>query len=157
MTTNYRNGAVGALVDEHERAVGEFARLLETISDEEFLQVRDTETNDDDCRSIHSIVSHVIASGYGYAGMLRTAWGIEHTLRQREPLARSEAGAKLNDMLHYMSQTMEGRWDLSEENARAMQMTSRWGPVCDFEQVMEHAIVHVLRHRRQIERFLAQP
>ena len=25
------------------------------------------------------------------------------------------------------------------------QIQSRWGPVCDFEQVMEHAIVHVLR------------
>jgi uncharacterized protein YlzI (FlbEa/FlbD family) len=28
-----------------------------------------------------------------------------------------------------------------------------WGQCYDVEQLMEHAIVHVLRHRRQIEKF----
>ena len=31
-----------------------------------------------------------------------------------------------------------------------------WGQLYDVEQMMEHAIVHVLRHRRQIERWLLQ-
>jgi len=30
----------------------------------------------------------------------------------------------------------------------------RWGQLFDVEQLMEHAIVHILRHRRQIEKFL---
>lgn len=30
----------------------------------------------------------------------------------------------------------------------------RWGQLYDVEQLFEHAIVHILRHRRQIERFL---
>ncbi|GAA0876467.1 hypothetical protein GCM10009118_28770 [Wandonia haliotis] len=29
----------------------------------------------------------------------------------------------------------------------------RWGQTFDVEQLMQHAIVHVLRHRRQIEIF----
>jgi hypothetical protein len=29
-----------------------------------------------------------------------------------------------------------------------------WGQSYDVEQLFEHAIVHILRHRRQIERFL---
>lgn len=29
----------------------------------------------------------------------------------------------------------------------------RWGQQYDIEQLFEHAIVHVLRHRRQIEKF----
>jgi hypothetical protein len=32
---------------------------------------------------------------------------------------------------------------------------ARWGPRYDLEQLLEHAIVHVLRHRRQIDKFLA--
>lgn len=28
-----------------------------------------------------------------------------------------------------------------------------WNQVYDIEQVTEHAIVHILRHRRQIEKF----
>jgi len=39
----------------------------------------------------------------------------------------------------------------------AVQIRSRWGAVYDLEQLLEHAIVHVLRHRRQIERFLTEP
>lgn len=27
-----------------------------------------------------------------------------------------------------------------------------WGPTCDPEMILEHGIVHLLRHRRQIER-----
>ncbi len=30
----------------------------------------------------------------------------------------------------------------------------RWGQKYDVEQLFEHAIVHVLRHRRQIERYI---
>ena len=30
----------------------------------------------------------------------------------------------------------------------------RWGQSYDVEQLYEHAIVHILRHRRQIERFI---
>lgn len=33
-------------------------------------------------------------------------------------------------------------------------MAVRWGQKYDVEQIFEHAIVHILRHRRQIERFL---
>ena len=29
-----------------------------------------------------------------------------------------------------------------------------WGQLFDIDQLFEHAIVHILRHRRQIERFL---
>ena len=32
----------------------------------------------------------------------------------------------------------------------------KWGQTYDPEQLFEHAIVHILRHRRQIERFLLQ-
>ena len=33
-------------------------------------------------------------------------------------------------------------------------MLMSWGQYYDIEQLFEHAIVHILRHRRQIERFL---
>jgi hypothetical protein len=32
-------------------------------------------------------------------------------------------------------------------------MMTSWGQLYDIEQLMEHAIVHVLRHRRQIEQY----
>ena len=33
-------------------------------------------------------------------------------------------------------------------------MLSPWGVTYNLEQLLEHAIVHILRHRRQIEKFM---
>jgi hypothetical protein len=156
MTTTYRQGPVGALMDEYERAAGELERILEAISDENYTLIRDTETKDDDCRSIQTVVTHVIAAGYGYAVMLRGSLGIGHIGRWDEAVGRPDAAAKLKEMLEYTCETLDGRWNLSQEEANSLQIRSGWGPVYDFEQLFEHAIVHVLRHRRQIERFLGR-
>ena len=156
MTKTYRQGAVGAMMDEYERAIAELLRILEGISDEEFERIRDTKTQDENCRSIQTILTHVVSAGYGYAGMLRDAWGAARGDPKREPFARADASARIRKMLDYTSATLEGKWNLTEAEMEAVQMRSRWGPMYDFEQIFEHAIVHVLRHRRQIERFLGR-
>jgi uncharacterized damage-inducible protein DinB len=152
----HRPGAVGALMDEYERATAELTRILESISDEEYARIRDTETNDEDCRSIQTIMTHVVGAGYGYAGYMRDAWGIERAPHERIPIARADTPAQLRAMLDYMIATLEKHWDLSDAESNAMLMRVRWGVTYDFEQLFEHAIVHVLRHRRQIERFLGR-
>ena len=44
--------------------------------------------------------------------------------------------------------------DELEEFDEDKKIKTSWGQVYDIEQMMEHAIVHVLRHRRQIEKFI---
>jgi uncharacterized damage-inducible protein DinB len=156
MKRTYRPGAVGALMDEYERATAELTRILENIPDEEYARVRDTQTQDPDCRSIQTIMTHVVGAGYGYAGYMRDAWGVERVPHERVPIARADTPAELRAMLDYMIATLEGRWDLSEADQNSMRMLTRWGVTYDFEQLFEHAIVHVMRHRRQIERFLGR-
>jgi len=156
MTKTYRQGAVGAMMDEYERATGELTRIMESISDEEFERIRDTRTEDDDCRSIQTIMRHVIRAGYGYAGYMRDAWGMERGERWDQTVSRAETIRHLPAMLSYMTATLEEHWGLSDKESNALQMRTRWGVTYDFEQLFEHAIVHVLRHRRQIERFLGR-
>ena len=155
-TKTYRTGAVGAMMDEYERATAELIRVLESISDEDYEKIRDLETKDEDCRSIQTIMRHVIRAGYGYAGYMRDVWGKARTAPDSVPVARKEAPGQLRAMLGYMVETLEGKWDMPEAEGVAMRIQSRWGVVYDFEQLFEHGIVHVLRHRRQIERFLGR-
>ena len=155
MTKRYRRGAVGALMDEYERAAAEIGRIVEALSDEEFETLRDAETRDDDCRSIQTVVSHVVGSGYGYAAMIRKAWGMEIDRPERRQLSRAEALEGLAAMLRFTEATLDGRWEIADDEVQAVRIQSGWGPVYDLEQLLEHAIVHVLRHRRQVERFLA--
>jgi len=143
-------------MDEYERATAELTKILESVSDEEYARVRDTETKDEDCRSIQTIMTHVVGAGYGYAGMMRDAWGVARAPHERVPIARADTPAQLRAVLDYMIATLENKWELSEAEMNAMQMRARWGVVYDFEQIFEHAIVHISRHRRQIERFLGR-
>ena len=53
--------------------------------------------------------------------------------------------------------TLEGKWLMTDDEITAVKMDVPWGVRYDLEQLLEHAIVHVLRHRRQIERFLSEP
>ena len=45
---------------------------------------------------------------------------------------------------------------MSAEEISRVVVKTRWGPVYDAEGLLEHAIVHILRHRRQLERFISQ-
>jgi len=58
-------------------------------------------------------------------------------------------------MLAYTVQTLEGKWIMSDAEITASVIHSRWGVTYDAEQLLEHAIVHVLRHRRQVEKLIA--
>ncbi len=151
----YRPGAVGALMDEYERAAAEFSRLVGGLSDADYELVRDEQTQDAACRSIQTIVQHVIAAGYGYSLYIREALSIPaERPTNRPPFSRTDSLLRLAEMMEHSVATLEGRWQMSDAEMEAVRIHSRWGVVYDLEQMLEHAIVHILRHRRQIERFL---
>lgn len=155
MSKTYRRGAVGALMDEYERASDELARLILQLTDAEFETVRDRQTQEEAMRSIQTVVHHVVRAGYGYAHYMRVAFELPSP-RVEVPLGtRTGSLEQLAAMLAYTVATLDGRWEMLDEEMEAVKIQSRWGPVYDLEQMLEHAIVHVLRHRRQIERFLS--
>jgi uncharacterized damage-inducible protein DinB len=156
MNKTYRKGAVGAMMDEYERAAGELVRVVERLSDAEFEVVRDPETPNEECRSIQTVAHHVARSGYAYANYLRVAFSLPTTPAEIPVVSRAAWPGQLAEMLATTAAALDGRWEMSDEAIQAVRIPVRWGPIYDLEQLLEHAIVHVLRHRRQIERFLGQ-
>lgn len=152
----YRSGGVGAMMDEYDRAASDLTSIVTGISDEEFERVRDAKTNDPNCRSIQTIMNHVIGSGYGYADYIRKAFEVPSERPPASLLDRTQSLEGFKWMLEYTVRTLEGRWTYSDEQTGAVRIDSRWGVQYDMEQMLEHAIVHVLRHRRQVERFLGR-
>jgi uncharacterized damage-inducible protein DinB len=154
MKKNYRAGAVGAMMDELERAMNELVGIVQPLSKEEFERVRDSHTQDENCRSIQTIVSHVISAGHGYANYIREVFLMSIAPFKKRPLSVDEVPARANEMLQFTADTLEGHWKMDDAELQGVVITSRWGTRYDLEQILEHAIVHVLRHRRQIERWL---
>ena len=142
------------MMDEYERAAETLKSVIEHIPEEDFDRILDTETKDDDCRSIQTIITHVVRSGYGYADRFREAFGMPSARPESVPVGCQEAAEKIDAMLAYTAQTLEGKWQMTDEEIQAVSMKVSWGVTYDLEQLLEHAIVHILRHRRQIERFL---
>ncbi len=153
MIKNYRKGGIGAVIDEYERAAMELKNLITIISESDFVKIVDTDTIDEDCRSVQTIVSHVTNSGYGYADYIRDWFGIPKSSPERKLLSKDEFSLRFDKMLAYTSETLEGKFEYSDEEVMKVKMIVRWGPQYDLEQLLEHAVVHILRHRRQIEKF----
>lgn len=152
---SYRNnGAKGALLDEYEKALNELILLIENISSAELLLIIDENTTDEDCRSIQTILSHVVQSGYTYVVEIRKALGEEVTYREKVFFDNSQQYINaLKEMFEYNERLFEEHPLLPlEEYNPNNKMQVRWGQLYDVEQLYEHAIVHVLRHRRQIEK-----
>ncbi|HEX5733967.1 MAG TPA: DinB family protein [Blastocatellia bacterium] len=152
----YRKGGIGALMDEYERATAELKILVEQTPDDDYIQVLDARTKDEDCRTIQTILTHVVRSGFGYANYIRDSFSIPTTRSITGLLSRQEAVVGLDEVLGYTAQTLEGKWEMTDEEIEAVAIQSRWGVTYTLEQLLEHAIVHILRHRRQIERLLQE-
>lgn len=150
------NGAVGALLDEYEKAILELNKTIDNISKDELILIVDKETSDPDCKSIQTILSHVIESGYGYVIIIRKNLG--EVIDYKNKLffnSVAEYQEELLNMFQFNVQLMEDYPKIQlEEYKCENKILVRWGQRYDVEQLLEHAIVHVLRHRRQIENFL---
>jgi uncharacterized damage-inducible protein DinB len=152
----YRKGAIGALMDEYERAAEELVRLVERIPEESFVRVVDSATKDEDCRSAQTIMSHVVRAAYGYADYIREQFSIASTRPQPTLLSHQESLEQFDAALRYTVETLDGRWEMTDEEITATVIKARWGATYDMEGLLEHAIVHILRHRRQLEKFIKQ-
>lgn len=149
----YRTGAIGALMDEYERAASDLKVLIDNLSQDKFVKIFDPNTMDEDCSSILSIMKHVIASGYSYSNQIRIFLGIAPIVPEYKIEAPHDAIRALDKLLIFTANTIEGHWNMAESQIIATRRETKWG-FYDIEMMFEHAIVHILRHRRQIEKFL---
>lgn len=154
MNKVFRQGAVGALLDEYERAILDLQKVIANISDHELTIVIDSRTTDINCRSIQAILSHVVSSGCNYAINIQDLRG-HYTMRpdKKYHLTVQEYIQDLTNIFSFAESILQNIQDRElEQFDNALKIMTSWGQLYDIEQMMEHAIVHILRHRRQIEK-----
>jgi hypothetical protein len=146
----YRKGAVGGILDEYERALRELRAVIEDVTSEELTRVVDETTEDPNCKSIQTILAHVVRSGYTYAILINSLKGQKEAFRERVYHTTASAFvADLDEMFAFNVLSLSQFDDAElEEYDTSKKALSSWGQTYDAEQMMEHAIVHILRHRR---------
>jgi uncharacterized damage-inducible protein DinB len=147
--------AVHALLGEYRNVVTALQRVIVDVSYANLTTVVDTVTTNPDFQSIQTTLTHIISSGYAYAGYIRKLKKINDNRPGKVlRLSVAEYQEDLKNLIAYTNQTFETiEDDELEEFDEDKKIKTSWGQVYDIEQMMEHAVVHVLRHRRQIEKF----
>ena len=145
-------------MDEYERATEELKNVITSVSQPEYEAIADPDTKDKDCRSIQTIMNHVVRAGYGYSIYIRKQFGDTFTERKEDyGLTTAEvACTELESMIAHTSVTLYDKRELNLDEQADNIIKTSWGQDYNIEQLLEHAVVHILRHRRQIERFITK-
>ena len=155
MQETFRNGAKGALLDIYENAIAELCNCLDDISDNALIKIVDSQTKDPNCISIQTILTHVLSAGFSYAVYIRQLKG-ENVVHPGKPVYNTikEYQTGLSAVFDYTVSTFKNIQDSElEDPDNSKKIITPWHQSYDIEQIAEHAIVHILRHMRQIERF----
>jgi hypothetical protein len=148
-------GPFGALMDEYARAAEDFCRVAESFDATRF-DVERPSTNPNTV-SPRAICLHVIGAAHRYAHYIRKARGVDFVERYDADPARLHSPQDVRPLLAegllFAEETVEPLLKASEEQIQALSFVVRWGPRYDPEMILEHAVCHLLRHRRQLERW----
>lgn len=153
MINSTRTGAVGALLDEYELTLANFHKVIQDISAAQLVTITDPDAEDVNCRPVQAILGHVVRAGNHYAVQIANHKGAK--LPRPEVVLRKTANEyrqDLDKMFAFSAEVFRNIVDddlIEHDTARKIHVS--WGQTYDIEQLMEHAIVHILRHRRQIE------
>ena len=150
----FRSRGVRSLTELHERELKAFVATWRRFqaSGKPMPDAR----GDANFESPETLVAHVQGAARSY---LLWIWEVLERPIEGLPLIR-DAGVIVPRLDAFMAETLDG-WrrhlaPLENDQLSPRQYLSRWGEPHTIEQMLEHAVVHPMRHRFQLERILAE-
>ena len=149
-------GSIKALLGEYKKAINELVNSIEPLSPDQLSLIADSKTTDIDCRSIQTVLTHIVFSGYIYTIEIEKSIGSKKNYPNKTVFENAgQYIEQLNLMFNYCESFFKQNPNLIiEQTDNTKKITVSWGQIYDIEQILEHAIVHILRHRRQIDSFI---
>lgn len=152
-TRSFRSRAVRSLVELHEAQLRTFAETWRRFaaSGKPMPEAR----GDDRYASRETLVAHVHGAARGYLHWIHEVLGRPIT----DPVLTRDPAVIVPRLDAFLAETLDG-WrrhlaTLEDDELSPKQYLSRWGEPHTVEQMLEHAVVHPMRHRIQLERILA--
>lgn len=151
-----RKGALGAVMDLYEEEANFIIKMLDdSVKSNHWAVIVDKETKDEDCRSIKSICQHIVSAANYYVELAKKGEDANYKiineavdLPSKEDFEPQFRKALQNQINHF-----EGRWELSDDEIKKIIIKTGWGNILDPDSLLEHAVLHIMRHHRQILRF----
>jgi len=151
------SGPLRAILDEYARAIRDLEIVVRPISIGRYRAA--TAPDDKEYPNIATIMMHVIGAAHVYVDYISDALsGTDRGRRRRindfetPRIAMASVWEAFGRMVEVLGRISA----YSDEELERLQFVTRWNQRYDLEQMLEHAIVHILRHRRQIENRLRE-
>lgn len=152
------SGSLRAILDEYARAIRDYEAVMLALPQEKF--TAKTSLSDENFASIQDIAQHVVGAAHSYALHIdRTLDKLDCSFpRQQHSFDSPQAAVQgIWEAFGHMVQVLGRIKSWNDEQQAEVRFVSRWKQPYDIEQMLEHAIVHILRHRRQLERWRDAP
>jgi hypothetical protein len=150
--TEFRSRAVRSLVELHETELRKFVETWKRFKTSR--RPMPEAHGDADYESPERLVTHVQGAARGYLTWIREVLGDPITDLEivRDPaIVVPRLDAYLAETLEAWPRHLAGLLDTQLSPA---QHKSRWGEMFTIDQMLEHAVVHPMRHRIQLDRLL---
>jgi len=149
----FRNGVTGALLDVYQQAIVDFSVVTTMLPGEAFTDrasfIYEKKV------TIHYIITHTIESGYIYADHIRVLFQLPTAHTVYDIKGADDVSVQLNHVLAYTEEALKDTFNMSYEQINEILIYSSWGKVYDLEMLLEHAIVHIYRHERQLKKYMS--
>lgn len=151
MDLTYRYGGAGALVALHDHHLREFLAIWRQ-ADERRLEL--PASSEPEYASREALLAHVLGCAAGYLGWICRQLELPQPAIERpapEHLAATADGV-LERILEAWQTPLRS---LTEERAYHPAHPSPWGPPYCIDAMLEHAVMHPIRHSHQLRRLMA--
>lgn len=148
--TGYRYRGARALVLLHDRGMREFPPAWRQAVE---AGIKLPVTADPDYASLPALLFHVLRASRGYLTWLCEKLGLPDP-RVDDPPGLDRVGRDVDLYLSHLLERWRGPLADVEEKRFSENYTSRWGENMSCEAMLEHAVVHPLRHRFQLEELM---
>ena len=149
---HYQSGAVRALVHLHERHMRSF---LETWKRAKAAELALPATEDPDCMTLEAMLAHTLRASRGYMVWMCANLALpDPEINPAPDLDTVEIEA--DDYLEYLLERWRSPLVEMTEARIVEEYTSNWGETFTVESMLEHAVMHPIRHAFQLETLLAR-
>jgi hypothetical protein len=151
--TQFKSRAVMSLVELHEK---ELRRFLEVWERFDASGVALPATDDPSYKSKSHLVTHVVRAARNYLTWIGEVR--KHPYANVDP--ETDEG-RISARLKPFAESVLASWrehlaSLEDSELEGAMFKSRWGEDYSVEQMLEHAVVHPMRHAIQLERLMKQ-
>jgi len=144
-----------SMLDEYARAIVDLERVVAPMTDAQY--TASTPLSNDTFPTLKVMMEHVIGASHSYTNYIEDALeGVDRGRRQPafDFATPATAMTSLWSSFDHMIDVLDAASDFNEDQIFKLSFTARWGEHFNLEQILEHAICHILRHRRQVEHWL---